>query len=172
MIQAIGAIMILFAGAMFGFAQAAKYTDRAVQLRQLLHALQRLETEIGYGHTPLPVALDNAASGLRGPVSELFRDASGRLGKGDGLMFRECWEAALDGGWPRTALLQAERTSLARLGSALGISDREDQIKHLRLAMLQIRAEEETAREEQSRYGKMWRSLGVLAAALVVILML
>ncbi|EXX86634.1 stage III sporulation protein AB, partial [Paenibacillus darwinianus] len=128
--------------------------------------------EIGYGHTPLPAALDNAASGLHGPVPELFRDASLRLKSGDGLLFRECWEAALDGGWSRTALRQAERTSLVRLGSALGISDREDQIKHLRLAMLQLRTEEESAREEQSRYGKMWRSLGVLAAALVVILML
>ena len=64
----------------------------------------------------------------------------------------------------------AEQSALIRLGATLGISDREDQIKHLRLAMQQLKAEEDAARDDQARYEKMWKSLGVLIAALVVIL--
>ncbi|PZD93429.1 stage III sporulation protein AB [Paenibacillus sambharensis] len=170
MISTLGMVLILFAGTMIGFQQAAKYTDRTAQLRQLAHALQRLETEIGYGQTPLPVALERAAGHTRGPVQELFREAAQRLLLEDGSSFHECWEGTLEAGWGRTAMRQSEKASLSRLGAALGISDREDQMKHLRLAMLQIQTEEETAREEQARYSKMWKSLGVLAAALVVIL--
>jgi len=67
---------------------------------------------------------------------------------------------------------EPERSAVIRLGDALGISDREDQIRHLRLAAALLQAEEAGARDEQARYGKMWRSLGFMAALLVVILML
>jgi stage III sporulation protein AB len=65
-----------------------------------------------------------------------------------------------------------ERDALARLGATLGGSGREDQLKHVRLAALQLQAEEAAARDEQQRYEKMCRSLGVLGAALVVIVLL
>jgi stage III sporulation protein AB len=64
-----------------------------------------------------------------------------------------------------------EKAVMLRLGSSLGISDKEDQIKNLQLAMLQLKAEEDAARDDQGRYEKMWKSLGVLIAVLVVILM-
>lgn len=169
MIQLIGILLILFAGLMIGFVQAAKYADRTKQLRELLHLLKRLETEIGYGHTPLPQALRQAAGHGEGGVKRLFRDAADRL-TADSSSFRDVWQRTLEEGWGRTALKNSERSALQRLGESLGLSDREDQAKHLRLAMLQIQTEEETARDEQVRYGKMWKSLGILTAALVVIL--
>jgi stage III sporulation protein AB len=41
----------------------------------------------------------------------------------------------------------------------------------LRLAAVQLKAEEDAARDDQAKYEKMSRSLGLLLAALVVILM-
>jgi len=170
MIKLFGIMLVLLSGTMIGFQQASRYTARTVQLRQLVQALHRLETEIGYGHTPLPAALMRASGGLKGPVGDLFRSAAERL-DGSDLSFQECWTAAVEEDWRRTALRGEERTATLRLGGVLGISDKEDQLKHLRIAALQIQAEEQTARDEQARFGKMWRSLGFLAAALVVILM-
>lgn len=66
---------------------------------------------------------------------------------------------------------ESERDIVLQLGYSLGASDRLDQIKHLRLAMNQLQCEEENAADEQRRYAKMWRSLGMLGGALVVILM-
>ena len=54
-----------------------------------------------------------------------------------------------------------EQAVLIRLGSTLGISDKEDQMKHMHLALLQLKAEEDAARDDQGRYEKMWKSLGV-----------
>jgi stage III sporulation protein AB len=54
----------------------------------------------------------------------------------------------------------------------LGSSERADQLKHVRLAMHQLQAEEAAARDEQMRFEKMCRSLGALGAALVVIVLL
>lgn len=45
-------------------------------------------------------------------------------------------------------------------------------MKHLRLALLQLKSEEDAAREDQAKYEKMSKSLGLLSAALIVILMM
>lgn len=171
MIQLAGAALVLFAGTMIGYLQAYRFAARPRQIRQLMHALQRLETEIQYGQTPLPEALARVSSIVQPPVSGLFEQVAGALADPSGTTVRESWERALTGGWIGTAMKAPERDALMRLGATLGASGRDDQLKHLRLAMLQLQAEETAAREEQQRYEKMSRSLGVLGAALIVILM-
>ncbi|OUM96876.1 MAG: stage III sporulation protein AB [Thermobacillus sp. ZCTH02-B1] len=171
MLKLAGAMLVLVSGTLIGFRQAARYADRTAQIRDLLHALQRLETEIGFGHTPLPEALGRAATGAAEPVAAIFIRTAERL-RADGASVRDALRAAVAEVWPRTAMREPERAALTRLGDALGISDREDQIRHLRLAAALLAAEEAGARDEQIRYGKMWRSLGFMAALLVVILML
>lgn len=172
MIRLAGAVLVLLAGTLIGFLQASRYAARPRQIRQLVHALQRLETEIAYGQTPLPMALPRLADVVPPPVSGLFADMAARLAAREGATTREIWESAISRGWGRTAMKAPEREALGRLGSALGASGREDQLKHVRLAMLQLQTEEAAAREEQQRYEKMSRSLGVLGAALVVIVLL
>ncbi|MFS0722766.1 stage III sporulation protein SpoIIIAB [Paenibacillus sp. 1P07SE] len=171
MVKLLGAILILFAGTMIGFQQAARFAERPRQLRQMANALQRLETEIGYGYTPLGEALRRAGTALAEPAGGLLISTADRLTAGEDVTFHECWEAALQAHWPATAMKRSELDIMLQLGTLLGISDREDQIKHLRLALLQLQSEEDAAREDQVRYEKMCKSLGILAAALIVILM-
>ncbi len=171
MIKLLGAVLVLLAGTLIGFQQAARFAERPRQLRTLAHALQRLETEIGYGHTPLPEALERTAAATAGPVGEMFRHAANGIWENESGTFQESWELALRSGWPATSMRQGELGVMLRLGSTLGISDKEDQMKHIHLALLQLKAEEDTARDDQGRYEKMWKSLGVLIAVLVVILM-
>ena len=171
MIRFAGALLVLFAGTMIGYLQAARFAARPRQIRHLMHALQRLETEIQYGQTPLPEALARLAGIVPQPVAGLFADIATSLSSHAGGTVRESWERALAAGWGRTAMQPPERDALLRLGSTLGGSGREDQLKHVRLTMLQLQAEEASAREEQQRYEKMSRSLGVLGAALIVIVL-
>ncbi|KIL34331.1 stage III sporulation protein AB [Cohnella kolymensis] len=175
MIKFAGILLILFAGTMIGFLQAAKFAARPRQIRQVLHALQRLETEISYGQTPLAEALSRISELVPVPMSRIFADISRSLrpeASGAGETVSECWQRAVNAGWPSTAMKEAEREAFLRLGATLGGSGREEQLKHIRLAMLQLQAEETTAREDQQRYEKLSRSLGVLGAALVVILLI
>ncbi|QNK55460.1 stage III sporulation protein SpoIIIAB [Paenibacillus sp. PAMC21692] len=171
MLGVLGAILIIVAGTLIGFQQAARFAERPKQLRQLSHALQRLETEIGYGHTPLPEALERTASATAPPISPILRSAAEGVWKAEGPTFQESWSAAVKQHWRDTAMKATEMGVLIRLGTTLGISDKEDQMKHLRLALSQLKAEEESARDDQARYEKMWKSLGVLLAVLIVILM-
>jgi stage III sporulation protein AB len=174
MLKFMGIILVMLAGTMIGLVQASRYASRPRQIRQLLHALQRLETEISYGQTPLPEALYRISGLVSSPLSSLFATISHSLGSdssGTGETVRECWERAIDGHWAATAMKKPEKEAMHRLGSTLGGSGREEQLKHIRLAMIQLQVEETSARDDQHRYEKLSRSLGMLGAALIVILM-
>jgi len=172
MIKLVGALLVLLAGTLIGFLEAARYASRPRQIRQMIHALQRLETEIGYGQTPLPEALARLSGGLYAPLDGLLAEAAERLRAPGGKMVSQIWEEVWSGGWDRTDMKAPERETILRLGSTLGSSERADQLKHIRLAIQQLQAEEAAAREEQMRFEKMCRSLGALGAALVVIVLL
>ena len=172
MLKWIGAAMILAAGTAFGFRQASRYARRPGELRQLAAALGTLESEIVYGASPLAEAMERVAGAFPPPVSRLFAEAAARMrDRREERTAGECWEEAVRAVWPETAMKDAEMSALLALSATLGATDKADQVKHLRFAVSKISAEEEAAREEAARYGRMWRSLGVLAAALIVILM-
>lgn len=171
MIKLLGALLILLSGTAVGFLQAAKYVDRSKELRILIHALQRLETEINYGHTPLPDAFTVTAAAIEQPIQELFQLTATMIRSEQELSLNEAWSQAVEKCWIHTSMKTREKEVLLRMGSVLGMSDAEDQQKHLQLAQMQLKAEEETAREEQDKFAKMWRSLGALGAVLIVILM-
>lgn len=171
MLKLFGAVLILFAGTAIGFVQAGSYINRSKQLRMLIYALQRLETEINYGQTPLPAALQKSSEGISQPINRIFTDAALMLEEPRELSMQEAWQQAIDRVWGSTALKEREKDVLLRMGTVLGMSDAEDQQKHLQLAQLQLKGEEEQAIQEQQRYANMWRSLGTLGAILIVILM-
>lgn len=171
MLNMVGALIVLISGALIGFYQAAQYANRPKQIRQLIQALQRLETEINYGFTPLPEALKRISHSIPEPVSTIYAQAAEQLTINNGRSTKESWQQVIADNWKRSAMKASEMDIMLQVGSTLGISDRQDQIKHIHLAIYQLQGEEDTAKEEQRRYEKMWKSLGVLGGALVVILM-
>lgn len=171
MLKLLGAVLIIIAGTAIGFVQAAAYVNRSKQLRTLIYALQRLETEINYGQTLLPTALKKTGEGIDQPLSGLFTQIAQLLEESKELSMQQAWQQAIESMWGRTALKEREQDVLLRVGTVLGMSDAVDQQKHLQLAQLQLKSEEEQALQEQQRYANMWRSLGTLGAILIVILM-
>jgi stage III sporulation protein AB len=69
------------------------------------------------------------------------------------------------------ALQESDCEVLFNFGQTLGVSDRQDQIKHIHLAVAHLSAEESIARDEQLRNEKMWKYLGALVGLTVVILL-
>jgi stage III sporulation protein AB len=60
---------------------------------------------------------------------------------------------------------------LISFGSTLGISDRHDQVKHVKLAIAQLAQAEAKAWEEKEKNERMYKSLGVLSGLAIVILL-
>lgn len=170
MMKLLGAIIIIAASTLYGLYRASMFAERPRQIRGLIHGLNRLSTEIGYGSTPLPDALAKLAGQMKKPLAELFSSIADKLQPGMSVTVKEAWQTTVDAMWSRTAMKRSEKEALLELGQSLGVSDREDQLKHLQLAVKQLQHEEAEARDEQLKYEKLCRSLGVLGGALIVIL--
>lgn len=171
MLKLIGAVLVLFSASMVGWQISGSYARRPVQLRALLVALQMLETEIVYGLTPLSRAFVKVGQRVDAAVGRLFSQAAELLQTEQAQSAEDALRQAMDRHWSQTSLKKQEKEVLLSLGLVLGSSDREDQEKHLRLAVTHLRGLEEEARLEQAKYERMYKSLGFLGGLLVVILM-
>lgn len=167
----LGAILIILATTWSGFEAAKKLTERPRQLRQLKVALQSLEAEIMYGHTPLSEASLHVSEQIKKPLAWFFERFAKRLYQGE-TSVSNAWSESLDEIWGMTAFGQGEYEVLRQFGETLGQHDREHQQKHIRLALTHLEREENDAREKQERYEKMVKSLGFLSGLLIVILLL
>ncbi|TEB06651.1 stage III sporulation protein SpoAB [Pelotomaculum schinkii] len=169
MLKFFGAAMVIAASGLSGLAVAGSYARRPRELRALRSALQMLETEIMYGATRLPEALDTVASRCDQLVGPLFKQAGVELAAMSGVSAAEAWEKALAKYYPASALKPSDHSILIGLGRSLGRSDCADQVKHLRLAMEQVAQEAANAEEDASRNVKMWSYLGFLGGLVFVL---
>ncbi|WEG14308.1 stage III sporulation protein SpoIIIAB [Pullulanibacillus sp. KACC 23026] len=167
----IGIILIVSTTTLIGFALAKRYRERPRQLRQLVTALQSLESEIMFGLTPVFEAASHLVEQLPSPSNRFFADLLVLLDKRDGRALTDIWSETTESFWTQTALKQAEKEIWKQFGQTLGQSDRENQKKHIRLAISHLEREEEEARIAQQQYEKMTKSLGILGGLLIVLLL-
>lgn len=170
MIKIVGAILILFATTWIGFEVAKQLTERPRQLRALKTALQSLEAEIMYGHTPLHEASRRLSQQLSSPISEFFEKFGNKLTESETTV-RDAWEESLKEIWGKTALKKGEFEIMKQFGETLGRHDRVSQQKQIMLTLTHLERQETEARDRQSRYEKMVKSIGFLSGLLLIILL-
>ncbi|KJS14183.1 MAG: stage III sporulation protein AB [Peptococcaceae bacterium BRH_c8a] len=169
MIKLIGAILLVSACGYAGWHVSRSYARRPVELRQFMTALQMLETEITYAATPLPDALSGIAERVDARVSSFFAHAAKELQTTRGTSARQAWSAALDRYRTGSTLDRGDLGILNSLGHNLGISDRDDQAKHLRLTLEQLKMAQARAEETASKNVKLWNYVGLLGGLIIVL---
>jgi stage III sporulation protein AB len=170
MIKLLGAIIIIVATTWTGFEAARSFSERPKQLRALRSALQSLEAEIMYGHTPLHEAARRLSEQLSGPLSTFFDSFAKKLTDTETTV-KQAWESSLKEIWKITALKQGEFEVMKQFGETLGRHDRFSQQKHILLTLSHLEREEADAIDRQAKYEKMVKSLGFLSGLLLIILL-
>lgn len=171
MIKILGAIIILIVTTWTGFEAARHLSERPRQLRMLRTALQSLEAEIMYGHVPLVDVAFHLSTQIPKPISSFFESFARKLQDGV-VSVKIAWEESLKEVSSQTAFKQGELEILMQFGETLGQHDRSAQQKHIILALTHLDREESDARDRQTRYEKMVKSLGFLSGLLLVILLM
>lgn len=171
MLKAMGAVFVILAATGIGLRQAHRYSERPRELHQIITALRMLETEILYGATPLPDAFRRISERFAGEIGILFYELSQRIANGNGRPVSEIFRQVMDERKIHLHLRKQDWEILFHFGETLGISDRDDQMKHIAHACASLGAEEVEARDESARLGRMWRYMGTLLGIAVVILL-
>jgi stage III sporulation protein AB len=161
---------VLAAGGGWGALVSRQLTRRPLDLAAAAAGLEVLRTEIAYARTPLPQALRRAAAGSSGPAAGLMREVAAGLDSGQRADPGDAWARALAAADGRSAWTDADVAALERLGHALGRSDAGEQTRHIALCVERLRQLEAEARAGAERQGRMWRYLGVLLGAALVLM--
>ena len=168
MLTFIGACLIVVACVWAGYRGAANLAAHRYRLLGAEQGLRALIREIAYLSTPLAQAL-SAAAPLAGAAESLFRSAAEKLRQADGLSGEEAWLAALASQEEQWS--QEERAALTVVAGGLGKTESTLQVQHLELAAQRILVCEQEAAEKETRFGKIWRSMGWAAGAVLVLLL-
>lgn len=171
LIKLLGGLLVIGTCTAMGNLVASNITRRPRQLVGLQEALAFLETEIDYG-TPLPEALARVASLAAGPARRIAGLAAESLSGGDGVSAGKAWESAVGAVFPESALREQDREALLVLGPFLGLSHRQDQLRHIRGTLDRLKALEKVARGEEERHLRLVRYLGFLGGLVVVLVLI
>lgn len=163
MVKIFGAVMTGFACGYFGFRMSMTLKTRLKSLSDIAVSLEMLESEIAFSINKLKKAF------VRIDRNGLFTLASNVMEeKGAG----KAWSEAVNNTREKLCLTEADSDILLMLGKSIGKSDTEDQIKNIRYVKNLIKDQEKQAGEEYSRFGKLYRSGGVLVGLMLIILLI
>lgn len=170
MVKILGLALVLGGCGLVGAAFAHSLRQRPIQLRNLQSALLMVDSEIGYVADPLPEVLARVADRVKEPGSILFREAAMGLQQAEGSTADEIWRRTLKVWAPGTQLRRDDIEVLASVGQGLGSLGREEQLRHIRLAMEYLRVQEEIADSERDKQERLWQTMGFLVGLALVIL--
>ncbi len=168
MLKLLGALLIIACGGLGGYLLSREYAQRPPELQAWLMVLQRLETEISYAATPLGEALGKISAHSGAQIQAVVQQIANLLNQGNSAA--EAFEQALDLAYSRSALKIKDVEILNNLALALGISDCQDQMRHLQLAGEQLKAEIRQAEEDARKNVRLYNYLGVCSGIALVLL--
>ena len=171
MLRIVGALLVMAGSGGFGLLFANGLADRAATLRRLVTALQHLESDINFATLPLLMALRRVAATVGGVEGAFFAAAAEEIGASEGRPLAAAWLTALNRHKLDMLLAPGEVDALAQLGTVLGGSDREDQLKHLALAKATLTQYHTEAEARAEKTKRVWRYLGFTLGALIVVLL-
>lgn len=167
----LGALLLITTTTWIGFEWSQKLNNRPKHIRQLKNALQILEAEILYSQLPLQEAFMTIAKQIPQPTKFFFQTLGTGMDKKNPDLF-SLWKKQVDLLMATSCLSGNEREILMQFGRTLGQHNFEQQQKHIQLTVSHLDRELEEARDNQLRYGKMAKSLGVLCGLFIVLLLI
>lgn len=167
MIKFIGAIMIVFAGAICGAAASEKLRSRRTACNILIEAVNQISVMINYrGLTFYEIASELKSQpqlsglGFINGLPEKYDGISGLSVK---------WNDALEND---EIIGDEEKSYLRSFAASIGSSDKDGQLSGLELLRQQLESAEKKREEEYRRKGKLYRSIGVLAGVMAGIMLI
>ncbi|MFZ3577152.1 stage III sporulation protein SpoIIIAB [Virgibacillus sp. DJP39] len=167
----LGAVLFIGTTTWIGFEVSNRFRERPKLIRQLKNALQILEAEILYSQLSLRDAFASIAKQLPDPTKSFFESLAISLGEEKTDLYR-VWSEQVNVLDQTSAIGKNEQEILNQFGRTLGQHDFSQQQKHIQLAVHHLDRELEEARDNEFKYSKMAKSLGLLCGLFIVLLLI
>lgn len=171
-IKMAGCLMVFLGCTALGMRLSARLAERQRALSKLMDILLNLKSQMCTMAVPLFTAFENLAKESTGGVwAEVFSQC-GSIMKEEHLDAGMAWKEAVKKTKYQLPLDEADWGVLSDFGDIMGKYDRQNQESVLLMEKEKIAALEKKAREAMDTKGKLYRNLGALCGAAVVILLI
>lgn len=164
-------LMVILASTVIGFEISRGFAKRTTNLRLWKDALRIMEAEIVYSQSPIIHVFKKLSGQLPSPFHPFFKQLAERLEEDQRDLF-ELWSNTLEEFAKRTYLKLEDIEILKQFGRTLGQYDISQQEKQIQLTMTHLDRKLAEANEQNAKFGKMSRALGVLSGIFIALLLL
>jgi len=172
MLRIAGACLVILAGAYAGFYYSGRLNQRVRTLETFLAAITRISEEIRWVRLPLDKLMRLLGESEGFKRLGVFSDAAKKFEENNYTDFSSAFEWALKKHGDELGLKKTDVELLAEFGRGLGVTDTQGQTEHCRHYYDQISILHKSAAEYSARMGRLYRTIGTLIGALVVILLI
>ena len=166
-IRLIGAVMIIVGCASFGFLLATAHILETSTLKQLIQALQLMESELKYRKTPLPLLCHYVALGQSGLIKTYFLSLESELQQQIQPDAATCAQLALD---KMQYMPKQTKHLISQLGKSLGKFDVDGQVLGIQTVREEAVLRVKHRNKDQDQRIKNYRIFGICAGIAIVIL--
>ena len=163
-------LLIIFgASTSIGLLMSKKYKNRVIELREIIYAINILETKIKFTYEPIPEIFIEIAQALEKNIAKIFEKASKYIEENT---TKEAWNKAIEETKIDLNLNNEDINIIQNLGNLLGKTDIDGQISEIKVVSNFIDAQSIKAEEERKKNEKMYRSLGTIVGLAIVIILI
>lgn len=166
----VGACLILLSGMEIGFSEGWRLKERERALGNIARMLELLKEEIRYGNIPLREAFRRVGKKMPEDFRKCLYKMTEAMEKGGtdsfSMVFKTCAENTL-GDLP---LAIEEKEQLYAIGEFLGYLDLNAQLKELDRLQNLFQKDQDRVRQELPGKLKLYRSMGIIGAFLLLVL--
>lgn len=170
MFKILGCILVFTGSTCIGIIKSASYKARRTELENTMELLRMLQMNITYRKDALQKTFIRTADLKECWFSELLRSCSNMLA--EHMTIEDAWQISIDRNMALCPLYHNDLEILKDIAMGLGKSDIKGQADIFEPALLRLTAALSEAAELEKKQGRMYRSLGMAAGLVIVILLL
>lgn len=170
MFKIIGCILIFTGSTCIGLIKSSSYKARRTELENTIELLRMLQMDITYRKDSLQKTFTKTADLKECWFSELIRNCGSLLQQN--MTIEAAWQKSIESKMAVCPLYHSDLEILNDMSIGLGKSDASGQKNVFEPALLRLTSALQEATDQEKKQGRMYRSIGIAAGLVIVILLL
>lgn len=169
MLKLVGVMLVLGSCGTLGLAARERLRNRVRTLEAMLSALLRIRAEIAGALVPLPTILQELAESKQTVQAQVFGEMCTRMNQQNGLSLAYHWSSTFRDMADDLGLQNEEILILRDAATFLGRYAQEQQLRNLDYTITRLEEVRHTACEELCKRGGVYRTCGIAAGIVAVL---
>lgn len=171
MLRLSGCLLIIVISVTIGNLLAKGYSNRVRNLLDFITILNILYTKIRYGQEIIENIFLDVRKEIKRDISQIFYEVGTRYGEGRESI-NDIWVDVVEKNFRDLDLTFEDERILIDFGLELGRSDIEGQLRNIEMTIEKLKAQLIGARDLRDKYGKIYKTAGVLGGAALAIILI